>query len=252
MKAGSFNIKDYLERLNEEAEVKASAASSIGLIIPEENKKNFNWLKSEYQKGKTEVKVEIKLGDSKFNTGMNLQTDLKSVKDFKPGMFGAVKTGDNEGAKKDEECDENTDKKTDSPVKKLEATKKSGTTVKSAEVKDKDGKKVNEDIKIIKTSSKSDHTDLLEYFKQLPMTRTPSVEEDLFYCKKIKSDLQLEGYLDKLPIVEFKNYEDLLTEWSSNSNMNSFFIARVSEDLGATFLVDSQGKNHAKYIAELK
>lgn len=102
MKAGSFNLNDYLERLHEEKEA-SSKVPVEGLIIPEENKKSFAWLKKEYQKGKTEVKVEMKLGDKKFEPGYDLQTNLKSVKDFKPGMFGDVKTSDTEGSKKKED-----------------------------------------------------------------------------------------------------------------------------------------------------
>lgn len=70
-----------------------------GIIIPEQNKKFYSWLKGEYQKGRTEVKVEMKLGDTKFEPGYELQTDLDSVKDFKPGMFGEVKTADTKGSK---------------------------------------------------------------------------------------------------------------------------------------------------------
>ena len=51
MKAGSFNIHDYLNRLNEEAEMKETPkVDTNGMIIPEENQKTYNWLKSEYQK----------------------------------------------------------------------------------------------------------------------------------------------------------------------------------------------------------
>ena len=127
MKAGTFSMTDYIDRLYEAAEakeeaeekeaktVKSAKAGKVapvtkaeggpgeGLIIPEENKKVFGWLKKEYQKGKTEVKVEMKLGDSKFKPGYELQTDLKSVKEFKPGMFGDVKTSDTEGSKKKED-----------------------------------------------------------------------------------------------------------------------------------------------------
>lgn len=63
-----------------------------GITMPAENKKFYSWLKGEYQKGKTEVKVEMKLGDAKFEPGYELQTNLDSVKDFKPGMYGEVKT----------------------------------------------------------------------------------------------------------------------------------------------------------------
>ena len=96
MKAGTFNFNDYLEKLNEESTDKGfiTGTEKDGILMPEENKKSYDWLKKEYQKGKTEVKVEMHIGNAKFEPGYALQTDLKSVKDFKPGMFGNVKTGD--------------------------------------------------------------------------------------------------------------------------------------------------------------
>jgi len=99
MKAGSYNYQDYLDRLHEEAEALKADGGYIksdpgGLPLPEDTKKNFDWLNKEYQKGKTEVKVEVKGEGSSFKPGYDLQTDLKSVKDFKPGMYGDVKTGD--------------------------------------------------------------------------------------------------------------------------------------------------------------
>jgi hypothetical protein len=100
MKAGNFNIHDYLEKLNENS-TDGNLKGDVGQIIPEENKKSFSWLKKEYDKSKVEVKVEINMGGSKFQPGYELQTDLKSVKDFKPGMYGDVKTSDTPGAKKD-------------------------------------------------------------------------------------------------------------------------------------------------------
>jgi len=116
MRAGNFNINDYLDKLYEAAEEQEAkenetkgketkeAASGVsdseGLILPEENKKTYNWLKKEYNAGKTEVKVEMKMGGAKFEPGYDLQTDLKSVNDFKPGMFGEVKTVDTPGADK--------------------------------------------------------------------------------------------------------------------------------------------------------
>jgi hypothetical protein len=101
MKAGSFNINEYLEKLYENSELPSNGQD--GIIIPDENKKSFTWLKKEYDKGKVEVKVEINMGGSKFQPGYELQTDLKSVKDFKPGMYGEVKTSDTPGAKKEKE-----------------------------------------------------------------------------------------------------------------------------------------------------
>ena len=103
MKTGNFNLNDYIEKLHEEAESKidsgngyAATSDKDGIILPGDAKKSFDWLKKEYQKGQTEVKVEVKGEGSSFKPGYDLQTDLKSVKDFKPGMFGDVKTNDGE------------------------------------------------------------------------------------------------------------------------------------------------------------
>ena len=104
MKAGNFNIKDYLERLYEETTPMMAGGEGLtdaeGIVIPDGNKKSYDWLKGEYQKGQTEVKVEISMGGAKFEPGYDLQTNLDSVKDFKPGMFGEVKTAENPNPKK--------------------------------------------------------------------------------------------------------------------------------------------------------
>jgi hypothetical protein len=107
MKAGTFNHQNYIDKLYEEAESNTTAGFTTGtekdgILMPDNDvtKRQFDWLKSEYQKGKVEVKVEIKGEGSSFKPGYDLQTDLKSVKDFKPGMFGEVKTNDT-AAKKD-------------------------------------------------------------------------------------------------------------------------------------------------------
>jgi len=105
--AGHFNLNEYLEKLYEAAEAKESSdAGGVsgnpkeGLIIPAENKKTYDWLQKEYNKGKTEVKVEMKLGNSKFEPGYDFTAGGETVKDFKPGMYGDVKTSDTEGSKK--------------------------------------------------------------------------------------------------------------------------------------------------------
>jgi len=105
MKAGTFNIKDYLGRLYENA-ADGNLVGQESIIIPDENKKSYDWLKREYDKGKVEVKVEIKMGGSNFKPGYEMQTDLKSIKDFKPGMFGDVKTSDSPGSKKETKSEE--------------------------------------------------------------------------------------------------------------------------------------------------
>lgn len=97
MKAGNFNQVDYLQRLYEEAEINTkngTASNNNGIVMPDDTKKNFDWLNKEFQKGKVEVKVEVKGEGSSFKPGYDLQTDLKSVKDFKPGMYGDIKTSD--------------------------------------------------------------------------------------------------------------------------------------------------------------
>jgi len=103
MKTGSFNFNEYLDKLYEEAEENTTAGKGYvsgtekdGILLGDDgvSKKSFDWLKKEYQKGAVEVKVEIKGEGSSFKPGYDLQTDLKSVKDFKPGMFGDVKTSD--------------------------------------------------------------------------------------------------------------------------------------------------------------
>lgn len=112
MKAGNFNINDYLEKLYENAEG-GQLPDSEGMVIPEENQKAYKWLKKEYQKAQTEVKVEINMGGAKFEPGYDLQTNLDSVKDFKPGMFGEVKTAD---TKKDKDNKQNLDTKKQQPT----------------------------------------------------------------------------------------------------------------------------------------
>jgi hypothetical protein len=133
MKAGSFKLDDYLERLTEEKEVNSKVPAE-GIIMPEENKKTFNWLKKEFQKGKTEVKVEMKMGGQKFEPGYDLQTNLKSVKDFKPGMFGDVKTSDTEGGIKKEEGQDASKTSGEKSAKK----EPKGVVVKAAETEEKE------------------------------------------------------------------------------------------------------------------
>jgi hypothetical protein len=105
MKAGTFNIQDYLDKLhekveeeqlkiNEEKEPEAvKSTPEEGLIIPPETKKVYDWLKREFQRGKTEAKVEMSYHE--FKPGYHLQ-DGKSTEDF-PGMYGQVKTRDTKG-----------------------------------------------------------------------------------------------------------------------------------------------------------
>jgi hypothetical protein len=109
MQVGHFNLNDYLSKLNEE-EAGSVKDSGEGLMIQDgESKKAYDWLKKEYTKGKTEVKVEMKMGGQKFEPSMELQTDVKSVNNFKSGIFGQVKTSDTEGSKKSADIESRSD-----------------------------------------------------------------------------------------------------------------------------------------------
>ncbi|MFW6310792.1 MAG: hypothetical protein ACOC1K_01000 [Nanoarchaeota archaeon] len=88
MKVGNFNIHDYLNKLNE-AEEQAQEKVKADSFIPDENKRSFDWLKREFEKGKTEVKVEMSSHD--FKPGYSIE----GLKDFKPGMYGSIKTSEN-------------------------------------------------------------------------------------------------------------------------------------------------------------
>jgi len=152
MKTGSFNFNDYLEKLHEEVESKidtgngyAATTDKDGIVLPGDAKKSFDWLKKEYQKGQTEVKVEVKGEGSSFKPGYDLQTDLKSVKDFKPGMFGDVKTNDSETP----EPKSPKNKKEETPAEKEEKTSEK-VEVKASEntgKKDPKSQKMNIDLK---------------------------------------------------------------------------------------------------------
>lgn len=61
-----------------------------GIIIPKENKNFYDWLKKEYQKGQTEVKVEYKVGTSKFEPGYVMQDKTASA--FKPSIMTNAKS----------------------------------------------------------------------------------------------------------------------------------------------------------------
>lgn len=136
MKVGNYSANNYLDKLHEEAESKEgntdkgyNMSEVPGLILPEDTKKNFDWLNKEYQKGKTEVKVEVKGEGSSFKPKMDLETNLKSVKDFQPGMYGDIKTSDSglskgEKPKSPNNKKEKTDAEDTEPEDAKEATDK--------------------------------------------------------------------------------------------------------------------------------
>ena len=158
MRAGQFNLNKYIDRLYEETEENEKAeqiqskkstpapengfmdggeglVNNDGIIIPEENKKSYDWLKKEFQKGKVEVKVEMNIGGSNFKPEYDLQTDLDSVKDFKPGMFGEIKTAKSEKKEEKPETSGNLD------PKKNKDTFKEGESEKTSEEKSENSKK---------------------------------------------------------------------------------------------------------------
>lgn len=164
MKAGNFNINDYLEKLYEESTPMMDGGEGLvnaeGIIIPQENKKSYDWLKKEFQAGKTEVKVEINMGNSNFTPGYDMQTKLDSVKDFKPGMFGDVKTSNSkddsqkDDSQKEDSMDANKDKK-QFQKKETDSTKKD-INDKTSDKKNNINNKEEKDSKETDTKEKED------------------------------------------------------------------------------------------------
>jgi len=147
MKAGSFNIDEYLEKLEKlnetlEGNNKISSeggdvADQDGILIPDANKKSYDWLKKEYNANQTEVKVEITKGGAKFEPSDDIQASNDSSKDLKTGMFG-------EPAKKEEPKKEEEPAKKEEPKKEEEPAKKEKpekTNDKEDDIKDKEEKK---------------------------------------------------------------------------------------------------------------
>ena len=270
MKAGTFNIQDYLEKLHEEASIDGGVkeGDKEGLIIPEENKKFYSWLKKEYDKGKVEVKVEINMGGLKFEPGYELQTDLKSIKDFKPGMYGQVKTLDNAGAKKekgktpDQKSEEKPEDKSEAKTEKTapEQKEKKEKPIIKAEIKtakeedEKKEEKIDDEDKEKETKKKLSEQkttlgrDSLQLLLNLPMSVKPNLE-NLPYIRKIQVIPQLKSIFETLSEVKYKTYKDLLE--NSEVPFKTFYIAKVEEDEDSLFLMDSAGYNEIKYIAEL-
>jgi hypothetical protein len=169
MKAGQFNIHDYLEKLYETAG-DGQLPNEEGMIIPEENQKSYQWLKKEYQRAQTEVKVEINMGGAKFEPDYDLQTDLKSVKDFKPGMFGEVKTTDTKGSEEDKKNPKSLDTKKEQPHFQK------GEGEKPAEEKDE------------KSETKPETKDIKDKVSEKPTSDTPGAEVKKMDLKTKKTE----------------------------------------------------------------
>jgi hypothetical protein len=172
MKAGQFNIHEYLEKLYEESTSMMDGGEGLsnvdGIIIPDINKKSYDWLKKEYNAKQTEVKVEISGQGSSFKPGYDLQTDVDSVKEFKPGIFGEVKTKDTkesqEGKDDDKKIPNSLDaKKTQPNFQRGEGEKpvksddeKNKTKPENDDIKDK---KDSDDVKVKKMDLKTKKTE---------------------------------------------------------------------------------------------
>lgn len=99
MKAGTFNIDEYLNKLhenvdeekflNEEKAETETGKPDEGVLQQGGENKAYNWLKKEFQKGKTEVKVEM--SSHTFKPGYELEDAPKSTEKF-PGMYGQSKS----------------------------------------------------------------------------------------------------------------------------------------------------------------
>jgi hypothetical protein len=146
MKAGNFNIHEYLERLNENEEAKnGNLPDNEGMIIPDENKKSYDWLKKEYQKGKTEVKVEISQGGAKFEPKYDMQASNDSDKSLKPDTFGEVKTANQDKPKEDNTGLTTQDAKSSKDDGELKKEKMPKTNSSSKDINNKEEKEEKED-----------------------------------------------------------------------------------------------------------
>jgi hypothetical protein len=195
MAVGSFNIHEYLNKLNEEAEQTTedlktedskeisdkinqdggvSGDSGIGIIIPDENKRAYDWIKREYDKAKVEVKVEIKQTGAKFEPGMtNLSATNNDNSDFKPGLFGNTDgtTKAPEGMSKGtEKTPTNPQAKESDEQSPADVKSKSNISVKAKTVEDGSEKEIKEAStkKKEKTSSKLKSKKRLKFKKSAP------------------------------------------------------------------------------------
>lgn len=94
MQAGNYNHEEYMKMLFEKAKKNQKEVTSgdapgnpeEGLVIPDVNRKAYDWLKKEYDKNKHEVKVEMT--SAKFEPGYSTE----GAKDFKPGVYSSSQT----------------------------------------------------------------------------------------------------------------------------------------------------------------
>jgi len=136
MKAGNFNVYDYIKKLEKLYEEKSDidnkngrVFNEEGLVIPDTNLKAYKWLKKEYDQKQVAVKVEIKGQGSNFKPGYYLQTNLDSVKDFKPTIFTSSNNSmSKDMSKNNEKTSKETKNKTNNiPIKKQKNIKTNNT-----------------------------------------------------------------------------------------------------------------------------
>lgn len=134
MQIGYFNMNEYINKLNESEDGNIPSSNKDGLIIPEENKKAYDWLKGEYKSNQIETKVEIKNGKDKIENKDEFVAKDDTNKDFKPGQFSTDQKNTGDGSKSDfkpfdgktsdnkpkkDETDEDKDNKTEQSKKKV-------------------------------------------------------------------------------------------------------------------------------------
>lgn len=106
MQAGYFNMTDYMNRLNESEDGNIETSNKDGIIIPDENKKAYDWLKKEYNSNQIETKVEITNGSNKATKPTEFIDDKNpsgdgSKSDFKGGEFSTDQKNLGDGSKSD-------------------------------------------------------------------------------------------------------------------------------------------------------
>ena len=136
MKMGNFNIEKYLKKLyeNEEREKASNEVNREGFIVPEENRKSYDWLKKEYKKGQTEVKIEISGDGARFKPNYDMQAKTDSVKELKPQTFKETSLSKQEDKEEKSEKTSKTNDKNDDIKDREEKNKKE---VKKIDVKTK-------------------------------------------------------------------------------------------------------------------
>ena len=168
MQAGYFNMSDYMNRLNESEDGNIESSNKDGIIIPDENKKAYDWLKKEYDSNQIETKVEITNGTNKAIKPTEfiddkLPTGDGSKSDFKNGEFSTDQKNLGDGSKSDfKPFDSNSKSESSSSDKETEDTSKENSKKKVSIKGIKPGTKktsIKEDDKLKEDDNKSGNKD---------------------------------------------------------------------------------------------